>query len=152
MLQQRQLSTIPSVENPRLFVWPPLPLPKPLPGAKPNVQDPLVKSDPWKVFVVTPIKSQRGHDVHSGMTPQLHNERQTLEDFLAGTEASMTAIPAPPMPQSNGPESILQVVLEGKNALLQGVNEMPANMVTTQTPAKFHELQSRDMQTYVQAE
>ena len=47
---------------------------------------------------------------------------------------------------------ILQALLQGQNALLQGVNDMHANIVTTQTVARFHELQSREMQTYVQAE
>ena len=41
--KQRQLSTVTGVENLELFVWPPLPLPKPLSG---GTSDPLVKPDP----------------------------------------------------------------------------------------------------------
>ena len=35
-------------------------------GATRDVQDPLLKSDAWKAFVRTPMKSQRDHDVHTG--------------------------------------------------------------------------------------
>ena len=41
----------------------------------PQVHDPLLKSDPWQAFVGSPVRSQRGHDVHSGMTPQFEKRR-----------------------------------------------------------------------------
>ena len=97
-------------------------------------------------------KTQRSHDVHSGMTPQLQRERQKLTDFLADTEASMPPIPAPPMPQSDDPASVFKALLDGQAALLQGVNDIRANVVTRQQLQAFHELQSTEMRTHVQAE
>ena len=88
------------------------------------MQDPLVKSDLWKGWIGTPVRSQRSHDVHSGMTPQLQREREKLTDFLAGTESSMTPIPAPPMPQSDDTVTVLKALLDGQSALLQGVNDL----------------------------
>ena len=82
------------------------------PIAKRGVQDPLMKSDPWKAFVGTLVKSQRGHDVHSGWTPQLQRERQKVTDFLAGTEASMIPIPAPPMPAGDDTASVLKALFD----------------------------------------
>ena len=121
-------------------------------AARPQVQDPLLKSDPWKAFVGSPVRSQRGHDVHSGMTPQLQRERQKLTDFLVGTEASMNPIPAPPMPQNDDTALVLKALLDGQCALLQGVNDLRANVVTRQQLQTFHDLQATEMRTYVQAE
>ena len=90
--KQRQLSTITGIENPDLFVWPPLPVPGPLPSVNTQAKDPFMIKDPWKAYVGTPTKTQRNHDVHSGMTPQLQRERQQLTDFLAGTESSLAPI------------------------------------------------------------
>ena len=56
--KQRQLSTITGIENPDLFVWPPLPLPGPLPGVNAQVKDPFMIKDPWKAHVGTPTKTQ----------------------------------------------------------------------------------------------
>ena len=64
------------------------------------------------------------------MTPQLQHERQKLADFLANTEASMLPIPAPPMPQSDDPASVVNALLGGQAALLQGVNDIRANAMT----------------------
>ena len=133
-------------------MWPPLPLPGPLPGVNTQVKDPFMIKDPWKAYVGTPTKTQRSHDVHSGMTPQLQRERQQLTDFLAGTESSLAPIPAPPMPQSDDTASVFKALLDGQAALLQGVNDLRANAVTRQHLHVFQELQSREMRTYVQAE
>ena len=121
-------------------------------AAKPEVQDPLLKSDPWKAFVGTPVKSQRGHDVHSGMTPQLQREPQKLTDVLAGTESSMTPNPAPQMPQNDDTASVLQALLAGQCSLLQGMNDLRANVVTRQQLQAFHDLQATEMCAYAQAE
>ena len=69
--KKRHLSTITGIENPDLFVWPPLPLPGPLPGVTTQVKDPFMIKDQWKAYVGTPTKTQRSDAVHSGMTPQL---------------------------------------------------------------------------------
>ena len=64
----------------------------------------------------------------------------------------MSPIPAPPMPQSDDPASVFKALLDGQAALLQGVNDIRANVVTRQQLHAFHELQSTEMRTYVQAE
>ena len=153
------------VVNPQVFIMPTnshtlpavpaMPLLKQIPGVaitelKP--EDHLQTRDPWRAYVGTPIKTQRSHNVHSGMTPQLQLERQQLTDFLAESEASMAPIPAPPMPQSDDPASVFKALLEGQAALLQGVNDIRANAVTRQQLQAFHKLQSTEMRTYVQAE
>ena len=86
------------------------------------------------------------------MTPQLQRQRHKLTDLLADTEASMSPIPAPPMPQSDDPASVFKALLDGQAALLQGVNDIRANVVTRQQLQAFHELQSTEMRFYVQAE
>ena len=62
-----------------------MPLLKQIPGVaitelKP--EDLLQTRDPWRAYVGTPLKTQRSHNVHSGMTPQLTFERQQLTDFF----------------------------------------------------------------------
>ena len=116
---QSQMSQYVQDVNMNLPAVPAMPTFKDPTAAKPEVQDPLLKSDPWKAFVGTPVKSQRGHDVHSGMTPQLQREPLKLTDFLAGTESSMTPTPAPPMPQNDDTASVLKALLDGQSALLQ---------------------------------
>ena len=112
--------------------------------------DPMEGSDPWKQYA-----SQRGPTVHSGMSPQLIHERQTLEAFLADTFApSLPPIPTPAPIQVQQADSatVFQAILDGQAALLQGVNELRANAVTKQHLQTFHALQSQEMRTYVQAE
>ena len=112
--------------------------------------DPMEGSDPWKQYA-----SQRGPTVHSGMSPQLLHERQTLEAFLADTFApSLPPIPTPAPIQVQQADSatVFQAILDGQAALLQGVNELRANAVTKQHLQTFHALQSQEMRTYVQAE
>ena len=127
-------------------------LPAPLPPNRDLRSDPL--PDPWKAYIGTPHATRRSAGAHSGLTPLLNRNRQSLEAFLADTSGpSLAPFAAIPPPQhTDGPDAVLQALLRGQNALLEGVNEMRANMVTTQTLAKFHELQAREMQTYVQAE
>ena len=55
--------------NSRLFVWPLLPLPVPLPGVASQVQNPLVKT----IHGTYSSEITPRHDVHPGMTPHLHN-------------------------------------------------------------------------------
>ena len=87
-----------------------------------------------------------------GGLQKLQRERQKLTDFLAGTEASMIPIPAPPMPAGDDTASVLKALLDGQSALLQGVNDIRANAVTRQQLQAFHGLQATEMRTYVQAE
>ena len=167
--QDIQLSTGVGMSHPEVFVWPatvaaistgPWLLPEPLPVAA--AHDPLLSTniavdhlpDPWRAYIGTPHATRRSSGARSGLSPLLNQNRQSLEAFLADTTApALPPIAPTPAPQQHdGPDAILQALLQGQNALLQGVNEMRANMVTTQTLAKFHELQSREMQTYVQAE
>ena len=126
-------------------------LPAPLPTTNGAVD---LLPDPWRAYIGTPHATRRSSGARSGLSPLLNQNRQSLEAFLADTTApALPPIAPTPAPQQHdGPDAILQALLQGQNALLQGVNEMRANMVTTQTLAKFHELQSREMQTYVQAE
>ena len=56
------------------------------------------------------------------------------------------------MPQSDDPASVFKALLDGQAALLHGVNDIRANVVTRQQLQAFHELQSTEMRTYVQAE
>ena len=121
------------------------------------IPDPMQEDDPWRSstsrkFIGTPVKSQRGQDVHSGMTPQLQQQRQRLADFLNDNEPSMQPIASPPMPQSEDTASALQALLAGQAALLHGVNDLRANVVTRHQLQAFHELQTTEMRTYVQAE
>ena len=86
------------------------------------------------------------------MTPQLQRHRQKLTDFLSDTVVSMPPIPSPPMPQSDDASSVLKAILDGQAALLQGVNDLRANVVTRHQLQAFHDLQTTEMRTYVQAE
>ncbi len=102
----------------------------------------------------TPLgKTQRSEGVHSGFTPQLHEKRLTLEEFLAGSESKLESLPVPPPLPGNAPvDPALQALLDGQAALIKGVNELRANVVTRDALAKFYELQSQEMQTFVLAE
>ena len=112
----------------------------------------MLKADAWRASIGTPVKSKRAVDVHSGMPPQLQRERQTLDDFLAGIGSSMAPIPSPAAPVSHDTASVLQALLEGQAALLQGVKDLRANVVTPDQLQTFQQLQSQEMRTYVQAE
>ena len=46
----------------------------------------------------------------------------------------------------------VKALLDGQSALLQGVNDIRANVVTRQQLQAFHDLQATEMRTYVQAE
>ena len=77
------------------------------PGGDANTSDPLTQSDPWRGWA-----SQRSHIVHSGMSPKLERERETLDSFLADIGgASLPPIPIPTPVSPNDSASILQVVL-----------------------------------------
>ena len=56
------------------------------------------------------------------------------------------------MPQSDDTASVFKAFLDDQAALLQGVNDLRANVVTRQQLHVFQELQSPEMRTYVQAE
>ena len=94
------------------------------PVIAPFPSDPLSTADPWRASIGTPARSRRAVDVHSGMSLQLQRERQTLDDFLAGIGSSMAPIPSPAAPVSHDTASVLQALLEGQAALLQGVNDL----------------------------
>ena len=112
--------------------------------------DPL--PDPWRAYIGTPHATRRSSGAHSGSSPLLNQSIQNLEAFPADTNAPALPpiAPSPAPQQTDDPDSILQALLQSQNALLQGVNEMLANTATTQTLTRFHELQSREMQTYVE--
>ena len=108
----------------------------------------MTQSDPWRGWA-----SQRSHNVHSGMSPKLERQRETLDSFLADIGgASLPPIPIPTPVSPNDSASGFQALLEGQTALLQGANELRANVVTKEHLQKFQSLQSQAMQTYVQAE
>ena len=58
----------------------------------------------------------------------------------------------PPLPQTDDTVSVIKALLDGQSALLQGVNDLRANVVTRKQLQEFHELQASEMRTYVQAE
>ena len=55
-------------------------------------------------------------------------------------------------PALHNTASVLQALLEGQAALLQGVNDLRVNVVTRHQLHTFQQLQSQEMRTYVQAE
>ena len=82
----------------------------------------------------------------------LQRHRQKLTDFLNDIEGAMPPIASPPMPQAHDSASILKALLEGHAALIQGVNDLRANVVTRRQLQAFQELQTMELPTYVQAE
>ena len=120
----------------------------PFPSADGRVHDPFTHSDPWKGYA-----SQRSHAVHSGMSPKLERERESLDAFLADIDStSLPPIPIPTPAVANDSNSVLQALLEGQSALIQGDNELRANAVTKEHLRTFQNLQAQAMHTYVQAE
>ena len=65
---------------------------------------------------------------------------------------SLLPIPIPTPAVANDSNSVLQALLEGQSALIQGVNELRANAVTKEHLRTFQTLQAQAMHTYVQAE
>ena len=55
------------------------------------------------------------------------------------------------MPQGDASDAVLKARVEGVTVLVHGINEMRATAVTRQTLTEFYELQSHEMQVYVQA-
>ena len=87
--------------------------------------------------------TQRSERVHSGISPDLANKRQTLDDFLDLMPEAKPVL-APPMPgQSVDPVT---------QALLDGINDIKSNMITRSTLREFHQLQAEEMRTFVRAE
>ncbi len=94
----------------------------------------------------SPNLTQRSKGAHSGMTPNVDNTRQTVDDFLKLEGSSLAALPTPPaLPGQETIDPTLQ-------AILAGVNEIRATAVTQQTLREFYALQRAEYQTYVQAE
>ncbi len=95
--------------------------------------------------ISSPQLTQRSQGAHSGLTPQVENTRQTVDDFLASAVPSLAALPVPPpMPGATVDPTL--------KAILEGVNELRANTVTKQTMQEFHMLQRAEYQAFVQAE
>ena len=87
------------------------------------------------------------------MSPKLERDLETLDAFLADIDGvSLPPIPIPTPALPNDSASVLQALLEGQSALLQGVNELRANVVTKDHLRTFQALQSQAMHTYVQTE
>ena len=83
------------------------------------------------------------------MIPQLYKAHSTLEKCFAGTNPFAPIIVV--MPQGGTSDAVLKVTLQNVTALIHGMHEMRASAVTRQTLTEFHQLQSNEMQTYVQA-
>ena len=58
----------------------------------------------------------------------------------------------PPLPGLQSADPAIQAILEGQSALLKGVNELRANVVTRDALSQFYELQSEEMKVFVLAE
>ena len=147
-----------------------MPLPEPLPTSRlgdaelvddsfaddlqqvTKAPDPFTGSDPWRSYIGTPTRTQRSYGAKSGMTPVLLKAHESLDEFLSGVDGpAFSPIPIA-SPVDGSPDSVLNAILSGQNALISGVNELRANAVTRQSLTQFYQLQSRAMQAYVQAE
>ena len=114
--------------------------------------DPFAGSDPWRSYTGTPTRTQRSCGAKTGMTPVLLKAHESLDEFLSGVDGpAFSPIPTT-SPVDGSPDSVLNAILSGQNALISGVNELRANAVTRQSLTQFYQLQSRAMQAYVQAE
>ena len=110
------------------------------PGGRPVVD----RVGSTETFYTSPMRAtQRSSLVHSGLTPELENQRQTLDDFLA-LESSVTPLVVPPLPGASADPTM--------QAILEGVNELRRTSVTKATLAEFRALQSAEMRTFVRAE
>ncbi len=100
----------------------------------------------YQRFVMSsPQPTQRSLGAHSGLTPQVENTRQTVDDFLASAAPSLAALPDPPILPGGEVDPTLKAILEG-------VNEIRANAVTKQTMQELYLLQRAEYQAFVQAE
>jgi hypothetical protein len=100
----------------------------------------------YQRFVMSsPQPTQRSLGAHSGLTPQVENTRQTVDDFLASAAPSLAALPDPPILPGSEADPTLKAILEG-------VNEIRANAVTKQTMQELYLLQRAEYQAFVQAE
>ncbi len=115
-----------------------------VPDALPDASMGVGGGRPETFYTATPPRAtQRSDTVHSGITPDLANKRQTLNDFLNVVPETKSIVP-PPMPG--------QEVDPTMQAILDGVNELRANTVTRATLREFQQLQSEEMRTFVRAE
>ena len=122
-----------------------LPLEAPLPHPKDQMDIDRSESVYQRFVMSSPQPTQRSLGAHSGLTPQVENTRQTVDDFLASAAPSLAALPDPPILLGSEADPTLKAILEG-------VNEIRANAVTKQTMQELYLLQRAEYQAFVQAE
>ncbi len=122
-----------------------LPLEAPQPHPKDQMDIDRSESVYQRFVMSSPQPTQRSLGAHSGLTPQVENTRQTVDDFLASAAPSLAALPDPPILPGGEVDPTLKAILEG-------VNEIRANAVTKQTLQELYLLQRSEYQAFVQAE
>ena len=100
----------------------------------------------YQRFVMSSPKTQRSQGAHSGLTPQVDNTRQSVDDFLASAAPALPALaPPPPLPGNREMDPTLAAILEG-------VNELRAKAVSQEQLRDLYQLQRAEYQAFVEAE